>query len=76
MGTEQGINIFNEHNDTFTYIMRDNDNPNSLLSNNIRDIFKDSKGQYWIATADSGVIVYNKENKSFTNYKHHPYKTA
>ncbi|MES2647758.1 MAG: two-component regulator propeller domain-containing protein [Bacteroidota bacterium] len=36
----------------------------------IRNVVPDNYGRLWIATLDSGLMMYNKNNRQFTNYRH------
>lgn len=44
------------------------ENPNSLSSNNVNNLFCDSEGNLWIATAGSGLDRYRPESDDFENY--------
>ncbi len=68
LGTENGgINYFDRKTGKFTYLVHDPENPNSPLSNNIKDIVFDKKGNIWFATYNGGLSYYNIETGEFTH---------
>lgn len=64
---EKGISIFNKGENMFTTLHSSPENPASLPSNNIFDVFKDSHGNVWLATAD-GLCHFNVADKSCETY--------
>ena len=48
------------------YFSYQEDNPNSLISNDVQDICQDETGDYWIAT-ENGISVYNLKENIFKN---------
>ncbi len=46
------------------YFKHQENNSNSLINNNVRDICQDETGDYWIAT-ENGVSVYNLKENTF-----------
>lgn len=64
---EKGISIFNKAKNMFTTLHSSPDDPGSLPSNNIFDVFKDSHGNVWLATAD-GLCHFNVADKSCETY--------
>ena len=62
VGTNNGINIFNKNQQNVSVMNVEN---SFMTSNNIRSIYKDSKGNIWIGSFDSGLIKYNTNNGSF-----------
>ncbi|WNC70657.1 two-component regulator propeller domain-containing protein [Thalassotalea psychrophila] len=44
-------------------------NPNSICSNDVRDIYQDSKGKLWFATGN-GLCLYDERNDSFIRHNH------
>lgn len=68
IGTNNGINIFHPETGTFTYMVHDPKNPNSLSGNLIRDIFIDSEGIIWISTFGQGLNRYDPVTKKFKVY--------
>ncbi|WOH38276.1 two-component regulator propeller domain-containing protein [Thalassotalea fonticola] len=53
---------------TKTFSFKEN-NPNSICSNFVRDIYQDSKGNLWFAT-DNGLCLYDEQNDSFVKHNH------
>lgn len=63
-----GINVFDCQTEKFRSFRYKSDNPHSLSSNNVSDIFITSKGRVWISTYDNGINLYNKETNQFKHY--------
>ncbi|MDP1545058.1 MAG: two-component regulator propeller domain-containing protein [Anaerolineales bacterium] len=73
IGTDNGLDFLDFETDQFTHYRASTEVPpdsRSLSSNSIRTLFKDSSGNLWIGTANSGVNIFNKTNDTFTIYKH------
>ena len=68
IGTETGLNLFNKKNRSFTLYPYDNGN----ASDAIWHMQPDKKGNLWMTTVNSGVLVYNIKQKTFKQYKHQP----
>ncbi len=60
---DNGLNLFNEHDLTFTCIQK----KHGLPGNCIRGILEDDEGFLWIMT-ESGLCRFDYETLSFTNY--------
>ena len=72
IGTDNGLDYLDFATNTFTHFRAgENDSEtNKLSSNNIRTLFRDSKGQLWIGTGNAGVNIYDPVNKTFNNFKY------
>jgi signal transduction histidine kinase/streptogramin lyase len=57
---------------SFTRYLHDSTNDNSLLSNKIRAIFEDSKGNFWIGTSGEGLHRMNREKGTFERFLFDP----
>ncbi len=68
---EGGLNKMNPDG-SFTRYMHDSTNDNSLLSNKIRAIFEDSKGNFWVGTSGEGLHRMNREKGSFERFLFDP----
>lgn len=66
-----GLNILNIPAGTFTHYRSDPKKPNSLNDDNVRCIFKDRKGRFWIAT-DKGLNLFLPSTGSFIHPAPHP----
>ena len=53
-------------------ILNSYDVSSGLVSDNITDIYPDSKGQMWIGSANSGISVYNPKTSKFKTIIHDP----
>jgi signal transduction histidine kinase/ligand-binding sensor domain-containing protein/DNA-binding response OmpR family regulator len=66
VGTEGGgINLYNKKSNSFSYYTHDPTDPNSLSSNNVKSILKDSQGNLWVGTHDDGVNFLNPNKRPF-----------
>ena len=69
IGSEKGLNRFNIKNNTII-------THNPYFGNNktfsVNKIFKDSYGNLWIGTFESGLMLYNDLTDTFTSYKYDP----
>ena len=73
LGTEAGgINILNPQNERFSYLIHDENNPNSVSANSIKTILQDNRGNFWIGTFLGGLDYYNVRENKFTHYTHDP----
>ena len=68
-----GINRLNLKTGKFTYYQHNSKNPNSLLNDNIKQIYKDRDQNIWIATWN-GLDRYNWEDDNFIHYQNNPDK--
>lgn len=68
IGTEKGLNIYDKLKETFQYYTHDEKVQNSLSSNVVWSVFRDSRGNLWVGTWGGGLCLFNEENKSFTRY--------
>lgn len=64
---EKGLTIYNKETGRFITYRSDPNDPNSLPSNNIFHIHKDSKNRIWLATAD-GLSNFDVSSEKFTTY--------
>ena len=81
IGTQNGLNklVLSDHDlpetkgptsmtSMFSQYKHDLNNNNSLISNNIWDVYEDGEGIVWIGT-NGGLSIYNPFTDVFTNYK-------
>ena len=69
VGTDAGLDLYHAETGVFQHIK---DNKHTIDGKKIRVLFEDSKGNIWMGTLRQGVIVYNKKNQQFTQFKHDP----
>lgn len=62
IGTDNGLNKVS-HSKKFSHSLR-----GQLIGN----IYRNSRGEIWIATSDSGVVVMNEEKLILRSYRHNP----
>jgi len=62
-----GIDVYNESYNKFKSISSITGYSNSLSSSSVTGIIKDHKDRLWLSTNESGVDVYNKNTREFTN---------
>ncbi len=72
----QGITSYDKTTETWTHHKHDQDNPNSLSSNNIsfntQKLFVDRSNILWIGTDGGGLNEYDKTTETWTHYEHDP----
>jgi hypothetical protein len=66
-----GLNRMNPDG-SFTRYVHDPKNPNSLLSNKIRAIFEDSRGNFWVGTNGDGLHTMDRERGTFERHLYNP----
>lgn len=67
-----GVNIYHPKTETFTYLMADANNPNTVSRNCIKAFLDDKKGNLWIGTFLGGIDVLNLETGKYTHYRNDP----
>lgn len=72
VGTEEGINIIDRETGTNLIVKKEDGKQNTLSSNQVRRVFKDSRGNYWVGTFGSGLDQYNMETGRFRHFNHDP----
>ena len=68
---EGGLNKMNPDG-SFTRYMHDSADNNSLLSNKIRAIYEDSRGNFWVGTSGEGLHRMNREKGTFERFLFDP----
>ncbi|MBN2215088.1 MAG: response regulator [Bacteroidales bacterium] len=72
IGTEKGLNVFDEKTGTFKYLVHDPDNEHSIAYNDVKSVAMDKKGNLWIGTNLGGLDYYSPKTGKFVHYKHIP----
>ena len=67
LGTRQGLFVIDELDKPFRFFDHLPDDPGSLSSNDISEIYEDSQGRIWVGTLD-GVSLWLPEQQSFRRY--------
>ena len=67
-----GLNKFDRSKGTFTRYLHDPANANSLVSNKVRAIFEDSKGNFWVGSDKDGLHTLDRKSGKFTRYSYDP----
>lgn len=68
IGTDGGFNVMDKKSGKFTLYRHDVNNKQSITSDAIYALCKDSKGNIWIGTWLGGLNLYNPKNKSFKRF--------
>jgi signal transduction histidine kinase/ligand-binding sensor domain-containing protein len=69
---EGGLNRFNKETGKFTRYLHNPNDPQSLISNKVRAIFEDSKGNFWVGTDGDGLHLMNREKGTFERLTYDP----
>jgi signal transduction histidine kinase/ligand-binding sensor domain-containing protein/AraC-like DNA-binding protein len=68
IGTEEGLNILDKRKNKFQYFSNDYNNPNSLGSNAVWSIYRDSRRNLWIGVWGGGLNLFNEHTKTFKRF--------
>jgi ligand-binding sensor domain-containing protein len=68
VGTVSGLNVFHEHNGTFTAYYHD-DGPDGISSDMIVCIYEDSEKNLWFGTHGGGINRYDYNTNTFTSFQ-------
>ena len=63
-----GLYKWNVRTDEWKHFVYDADNPKSLSSNKVLNVFEDSRHRIWITTQGGGFCLFNPETEGFTRY--------
>lgn len=69
IGTDKGLNLLDQDNQSFTRYQTDPTDSTSLSSNYIFSIFQDAGGVLWIGTRTGGLNKWNPRSWSFGHFK-------
>lgn len=67
-----GLNRFNKKTGKFTRYLHDPKDSQSLISNKVRAIFEDSKGNFWIGTGSDGLHTMDRSTGLFKRHRFNP----
>jgi signal transduction histidine kinase/ligand-binding sensor domain-containing protein len=70
IGTNAGINKFNEIDRTFTQFNLDSGDPDFMAKSEIQDMVEDGFGNLWIASFGRGLINFNQSTRQGTVFIH------
>lgn len=70
IGTENGLNLFNKHLNTWEYFTYSPNNPESLGSNIIATIYRDKRNNIWVGTWAGGLNLLNENTGKFKRFTH------
>lgn len=71
IGTEGGgINFLNRKTGLFSYYKHNDNDPNSLSTDNVKSIIQTKSGNFWIGTHDGGLNFLNPKQKPFKFQKY------
>lgn len=68
IGTEDGLNVYDKLKDKYFFYRHDINNPNSISSDVIWSIFRDSKNNLWIGTWGGGLNLFDEKNHTFKSF--------
>jgi signal transduction histidine kinase/CheY-like chemotaxis protein/ligand-binding sensor domain-containing protein len=74
VGTESGLNIFDESNGTFTKVFANPEQATGLVSDFVWSFFEDSAGDLWIASYRGGISRWERDDRAAGSptFKHAP----
>lgn len=76
LSTETGLFNFKPDTESFIHYKRDPNNPNSLTTNRLWNLFTDKQNNLWISSGVAGLSIFNPQEEKFVNYQHSPYDNA
>lgn len=69
IGTQRsGLNAYNYITGEFTYYLHDDNNANSISTNDVTDLKNAADGNIWVATYWQGINLFDKKSKRFIHY--------
>jgi len=73
IGTEDGgVNIYHPETESYTYLMTDAHDPNSISKNCIKAFLDDKKGNLWIGTYLGGIDILNLKTGKISHFQNDP----
>ncbi|MEM7102052.1 MAG: two-component regulator propeller domain-containing protein [Bacteroidota bacterium] len=63
--TEGGLNRYRPETEDFVRYQHDPNDPTSLISSKVHDVFEDSKGNFWVGTSGDGVHLMDRKSGTF-----------
>ncbi len=72
LGSQAGVIKFDRAKNQVTKWSHRPDDDSSIGSNDIRQIYKDRSGVFWIGTRDAGLDRFDPGKDRFTHYRHNP----
>ncbi len=69
-----GLNRYDPQAETFTRYLHDPADPQSLAHNQVRTLFEDSKGNFWVGTRGDGLHLMDRQAGTFTRLAYDPAK--
>jgi diguanylate cyclase (GGDEF)-like protein len=70
IGTDAGLNLFDQATGTFSSFRHDADRSASLSDDRIRAITVGQNDMVWVGTFSGGLNRFNRTSQSFTHYRH------
>jgi signal transduction histidine kinase/ligand-binding sensor domain-containing protein/DNA-binding response OmpR family regulator len=68
IGTEGGLNVLDKRKNIFQYFSYDYNNPNSIGSNAVMTIFRDSRDNMWMGLWGGGLNLFNERTITFRHF--------
>lgn len=67
---DSGICLYNSANKTFTRLVHDAHNTNTIAGNNVNVVFEDSKHRIWLGNNGRGLDMFDPMTGTFRHFKH------
>ncbi len=70
IGTEGGLNLLDKNTGIFHHFVHDQNNDNTIGSNAVWALYKDSRNNFWIGTWAGGLNLFIRETNTFKRFLH------
>lgn len=70
--SDRGVSVFDPESETFHHYRHDPDDPTSISSDDIFDIFQDSDGALWFSSPQAGLNRFDRATETFIRYQRDP----
>ena len=67
-----GLNRFDPASETFTHYVHDPNDESSLIDSQVRALYEDSRGTFWVGTWGDGLHTMDRARGTFTRYPYDP----
>jgi PAS domain-containing protein len=72
VGSLGGLNLLRRGASSLVSYQNSEDDPHSLSSNSVVDLYEDREGRLWVGTLGGGLNLFDRKTETFTAYKEFP----